>query len=47
MEDVVNILSGRAETVKLLDEIRQEVGDDPTVWIPIFNEKVRQGAHKQ
>lgn len=42
MEDCVNMLSGRAETVVLLDEVRKEVGDDPQVWIPLLNEKIRR-----
>lgn len=42
MEDVVNILSGRAETVVVLDEIREAVGDDPEVWIPLFQERLKK-----
>jgi type IV secretion system protein VirB4 len=42
MEDVVSILSGRAETVALLDQIRAEVGDDPNVWIPVFTKRVKE-----
>ena len=38
MEDVINVLSGRADTVILLDKIRAEVGDDPEDWLPIFCE---------
>lgn len=41
MDNVINVLSGRAETVVLLDEIREEVGDDPNDWLPIFWEKVK------
>jgi type IV secretion system protein VirB4 len=41
MDDVINILSGRADTVSILDEVMQEYGNDPEVWIPIFNEKVK------
>lgn len=41
MEDVINILSARAETVRLLDKIRADYGDDPAVWEPIFQEQVR------
>ena len=41
MDDVVNVLSGRAETVRLLDSIRQEVGEDPRIWLPIFYKKVK------
>ncbi|MFM9890354.1 MAG: VirB4 family type IV secretion/conjugal transfer ATPase [Rickettsiales bacterium] len=42
MDDVINVLSGRAETVGLLDEIRAEVGDDVNVWLPIFTKRVKQ-----
>ncbi len=42
MEDIVSILSGRAETVAILDEIIAKHGEDPSIWIPIFKEKVKQ-----
>ncbi len=42
MDDIIHVLSGRAETVGLLDEIREQVGDDPDVWLPIFTKKVKQ-----
>ncbi len=42
MEEVVYVLSGRAETVGLLDRIREEVGDDPRVWLPIFYRRVKE-----
>jgi type IV secretion system protein VirB4 len=32
--DILTILSGRERTVRLLDEIRAERGDDPADWIP-------------
>lgn len=32
--DILTILSGRERTVRLLDEIRAERGDDPAEWIP-------------
>jgi type IV secretion system protein VirB4 len=41
MENVINVLSGRAETVRLLDDIRNEVGEDPEVWLPVFWKKVK------
>lgn len=41
MNDVINVLSGRAETVILLDEVIAEVGEDPDVWLPVFIERVR------
>jgi type IV secretion system protein VirB4 len=42
MPEVVSILSGRAETVALLDQIRAKFGDDPAKWIPVFVEKVKE-----
>jgi type IV secretion system protein VirB4 len=32
--EILTILSGRERTVRLLDQIRAERGDDPAVWIP-------------
>lgn len=42
MDDIINVLSGRSDTVLLLDEIRAKVGDDPDKWLPIFIEKLRK-----
>lgn len=36
MDEVIRVLSGRAETVLLLDDIIKEVGDDPEDWLPIY-----------
>jgi type IV secretion system protein VirB4 len=36
MEDVVSVLSGRVETVSLLDKIREKYGDSPSNWLNIF-----------
>lgn len=41
MDNVINVLSGRAETVILLDQIRKEVGDAPEDWLPVFWERVK------
>lgn len=41
MTDIINVLSGRAETVLLLDDIIGKVGNNPEVWLPIFWEKVK------
>ena len=38
-DDILAVLSGRADTIQLLDTIRAEVGDDPTVWLPVFHER--------
>jgi type IV secretion system protein VirB4 len=32
--DLLTVLSGRERTVRLLDEIRVEIGDDPAIWLP-------------
>lgn len=40
MEDVVHVLSARAETVALCDEIRALYGEDPDDWLPVFRERV-------
>ncbi|HEX8366131.1 MAG TPA: VirB4 family type IV secretion/conjugal transfer ATPase [Allosphingosinicella sp.] len=37
--DLLTILSGRERTVRLLDEIRAESGDDPVAWIPRLLER--------
>ena len=36
-DDELAVLSGRTETVELLDRIRAEVGDDSACWLPIFH----------
>ncbi|MDR3290220.1 MAG: VirB4 family type IV secretion/conjugal transfer ATPase [Rickettsiales bacterium] len=42
MTDVINVLSGRADTVLLLDEIIKEIGSNkPDDWLPIFWKRVR------
>ncbi len=33
-KDLLTILSGRERTVRLLDEIRLQTGDDPAEWLP-------------
>lgn len=42
LTDIINVLSGRAETVLLVDKLRQEYGDNPDKWLHIFYEKVRK-----
>jgi type IV secretion system protein VirB4 len=39
LDDDCAIISGRQETVSLLDTIRAAVGDDPTIWLPIFQQR--------
>ena len=42
MDDIIHVLSGRAETVGLLDEIRAQVGDKVETWLPIFTKRVKE-----
>ena len=36
MDEIVRVLSARADTIRLLDKIIDEVGDDPGDWLPIY-----------
>jgi type IV secretion system protein VirB4 len=38
-DDLLAVLSGREDTVQLVDAIRAEVGDDPAVFLPVFYER--------
>ncbi len=40
MDDIISVLSGRAETVIILDEIRDKYGDDPNMWLPKFVQRL-------
>ena len=40
MHDEIVVLSGSIDNVELLDEIRDEVGDDPDIWLPILLQRV-------
>jgi len=46
MEDIINVLSARAETVNILDEIRARTGDAPEAWMPFFQERVKLEKEK-
>jgi type IV secretion system protein VirB4 len=41
MGEIISVLSARAETVILMDEIINEVGEDPDDWLPIYYERSR------
>jgi len=47
MEDVINVLSGRAETVSILKRVIEEVGNDPDEWLPIFQAEVEQDQRER
>lgn len=40
-DDILTILSGRERTVRLLDELRAAVGDDPADWMDMLLEQAR------
>ena len=42
LEDFVTVLSATTDNVALLDEIRDRVGDDPAVWLPLLSTQVDQ-----
>jgi type IV secretion system protein VirB4 len=39
MTNIINVLSGRTETVLLVDRLRSEYGDNPEKWLPIYYEE--------
>lgn len=41
MDDALAVLSGRASTVELVSRLRQELGDDPSAWLPRFHAERR------
>lgn len=38
MNNIVNVLSGRADTILLVEKLCEEHGDDPQKWLPLFYE---------
>jgi len=34
MDDLITVLSGRESTVRRLDGLRADLGDDPAAWYP-------------
>lgn len=41
MDNIINVLSGRADTVLLLAKIIDQYGTDPKKWLPTFYEEVK------
>lgn len=41
MDEIIRVLSGRVDTVILLEKIIAEVGDDPDEWLPLYYERSR------
>ena len=44
MPEMLAVLSGRAETLVIADRLRSEVGEDPAVWLPLFQKEVSGAA---
>jgi len=40
MNDTLNVISGTTDNIELLDVIREEVGDDPRLWMPLFHQRI-------
>lgn len=40
MNDFIEVLSARADTVRIMDKVIEEVGDHPDDWLPIFIDRV-------
>jgi type IV secretion system protein VirB4 len=47
MDNIINVLSGRTETVLMLNEIRKKYGDNPENWLPIFYERCRKKKNNE
>lgn len=44
MDNVINVLSGRSDTVILVRELREKYGDNPEKWLPVFYKKTSGAA---
>jgi type IV secretion system protein VirB4 len=42
MDNIIQVLSGRNDTVALLDRVIDEHGEDPKDWLPIFYQKAQK-----
>lgn len=42
MDNIINVLSGRSDSVLLLYDIMRESGHDPADWLPIFFKKCKE-----
>ncbi|MEQ1790115.1 MAG: VirB4 family type IV secretion/conjugal transfer ATPase [Rickettsiales bacterium] len=46
MEEAINVLSARAETIVIMDEMLEKYGDAPDAWLPHFQEQVKADKDK-
>ncbi|OYY74411.1 MAG: hypothetical protein B7Y43_19625, partial [Sphingomonas sp. 28-62-20] len=47
LSDELAVLSGTTETVGILDQVRAELGDDPSDWLPVFHERRRATTRRK
>lgn len=40
MQEFIEVLSARADTVRIMDKVIEEVGDNPDDWLPVFVDRV-------
>jgi type IV secretion system protein VirB4 len=46
LDDELSVLSTTLDNVRLLDDVRAAVGDDPAQWLPVFYQRVRDARTK-
>ena len=44
MKDIINVLSGRVETVEVLKEVMDQCGSAPEDWIDAFCKRVKDAS---
>ena len=42
LQDELVVLSGNKENVRMMHQVIEDVGDDPDVWLPILQRRVRE-----
>ena len=42
MDDIINVLSGRSDTVLLLYDIMKKYGENPKDWLPVFYKECKE-----
>ena len=42
MKDELTVYSANSKTLKLLQQLRQEFGENPAVWLPVFQQRCKQ-----
>ncbi|MBC7520668.1 MAG: VirB4 family type IV secretion/conjugal transfer ATPase [Sandarakinorhabdus sp.] len=48
LDRILTVLSGRESSVRILDTLRAEVGDDPALWLePLLERVAAQDAHRR